>query len=238
MLPLFSSLSRSLFIHSRSLHLSRVHDNGKLLARPYLVAISRTCCAMFTNYYLLLVPNPNDEPKSTYFEYKALEKKIFALLDPEGQLAILDLDKAKQVAKSLVRRVPAESRNELVNQLDETIRLREKCGERFKFAPTRYQTGHQKRIGFLKDIQQYLGECNNDQAFVVEVIAQPPGERTTNNDKPGLTLAQEEFRHFYDSLIYIIDEAIALWTQVADDNLSIWTASVCTVAPPSCFLSG
>jgi hypothetical protein len=170
--------------------------------------------------------------ETLYCKYKKLNKRIFKTLDPERLLKGVSYKKATQIAQVLARDLAENLRDTVCKQLLDAIKYRTEWGKRYKYAPQHIQDGHKTYVNFLQGIQYQLSAYKKGKEATTEVIGQhlKAGEKeegTMDDIKVGLTLEQAEFLAFLASLMALASEAAALWGEVKQGKLPIWTASTC-----------
>lgn len=167
-----------------------------------------------------------------YYEYKKLNRTIFKLLDPKGLLKGTDSKEAIQIAHVLAKNLAESLRETVCTQISKAIKYRTEWGNRYTFAPQRKKTNHDKYVRFLEGILHQLSDYDKGQEATLATRDQHLEEReqergNTDDFKGCLTLEQAEFLAFLASLMALASEAAALWGEVAQGKLPIYTASTC-----------
>jgi hypothetical protein len=196
----------------------KIHE---ALARHIPTTIIKMSSSIFTQ-----------QRETLYYKYKRLNKTIFKMLDPKGLLKGVGYEEATQIAQVLARDLAENLRDPVCNQLLDAIECRTEWGKRYKCAPQHMYDGHKTYINFLQGIQYQLSAYKKGKEATIEVIEQQlkageEEEGTMDDTKAGLTLEQAEFLAFLASLMALASEAAALWGEVAQGKLPIWTASTC-----------
>ncbi|KAK4206812.1 hypothetical protein QBC37DRAFT_393226 [Rhypophila decipiens] len=181
---------------------------------------------------------------SRYFQYKALEKSIFGLLDPKQLLPTIKLPQAKQIANNLIQQLPHTHHDTVLDNLTQAIKLRSQVAKRYKdllkakYNPhlKRDNHGHALYIQFLEGIKQALMEWKSAQEEAVPgpeaQQPEPEEERDLLDDGDGtgagLTLQQADFNGFLQLVLTLAGDAAALWEGVERGELPFWLASMLT----------
>jgi hypothetical protein len=170
--------------------------------------------------------------ETLYCKYKKLNETIFTVLDPKGLLKGVRYKKATQIAQDLARDLADNLRDTVCNQLLDAIECRTEWGKRYKYAPQHMHNGHVIYIKFLQGIHYQLSTNKKEKVATIEMTEQQlkageEEEGTMDDIKVGMTLEQAEFLAFLASLMALASEAAALWGEVAQGKLPIWTASTC-----------
>jgi hypothetical protein len=169
--------------------------------------------------------------ETLYYKYKRLNTTIFKILDPKGLLKGVSHKEATRIAQVLARDLAENLRDTVCAQLSNAIECRTEWGKRYKCAPQHMQDGHKIYINFLHGIQCQLSVYGKGKEATIGLKEQlkvgKEEEATMDDTKVGLTLEQAEFLAFLASLMALSSEAAALWGEVAQGKLPIWTASSC-----------
>jgi len=188
----------------------------------------------------------NLTPQDTLYEkYKKRGEQIYTLLDPKNQLRGLGLSRAAAIATSLVEQLPPETQVLMISMFQEAIEWRETWAKRYTFAPKWMKENHKTYIDFLKGIKRQLSKNQGDKAVAFETNTPKLGvgdttddtvndtaSNTADNGLTDLTPDQVDFLAFLGAVLALAQEAAALWKEVEEGKLPIWTAAARKWHPP------
>lgn len=133
----------------------------------------------------------------------------------------------------------------MIPMFQETIEWRETWAKRYTFAPEWMKENHKTYIGFLKGIKHQLSINQGDEAVMFETNTPHLGADDTTDDTVNdpaynaadyglidLTPDQVDFLAFLGAVLALAEEAAALWKEVGEGKLPIWTAAARKWHPP------
>ena len=133
----------------------------------------------------------------------------------------------------------------MIPMFQEAIEWRETWAKRYTFAPKWMNKNHETYIGFLRAIKHQLSINQGDEAVMLETNAPKLGaydatddtvshtaSNTADNGLTDLTPDQVDFLAFLGAVLALAQEAAALWKEVEEGKLPIWTAAARKLHPP------